>query len=240
MANTGPCHLHCACSQNVTQNSEYNFFFKFKTPSVCPLRPPHAAAADLLLLWDRRSGDIDRLLQQRRANTGSATLSAYVGSWTHNTDLLIVYLAFCSISHLVLLLWYNQIFMFFYTYLTLPSIVTSQEFRQEVRLRTTWPQERGKVWWSTYPIISNDTVRRLTVAYAHRNHCAPLMQYAVDKLTMLYLLFVINPIRVGKPSNVNVMTISVCVCMCLSFCLSVCLRAYLRNYSPSLSIFCDC
>ena len=27
-------------------------------------------------------GDIDRLLQQRRANAGSATLSAYVGSWT--------------------------------------------------------------------------------------------------------------------------------------------------------------
>jgi len=33
-----------------------------------------------LLLWVRRVGDIGRLLQQRRANAGSATLSAYVGS----------------------------------------------------------------------------------------------------------------------------------------------------------------
>jgi len=33
-----------------------------------------------LLLWARRAGDIDRLLQQRRANADSATLSAYVGS----------------------------------------------------------------------------------------------------------------------------------------------------------------
>ena len=32
-----------------------------------------------LLSWARRAGDIDRLLQQRRANAGSATLSAYVG-----------------------------------------------------------------------------------------------------------------------------------------------------------------
>jgi len=31
-----------------------------------------------LLLWARQAGDIDRLLQQRRANAGSATLSAYV------------------------------------------------------------------------------------------------------------------------------------------------------------------
>ena len=37
----------------------------------------HAAAAGLLLCaqWE---GDIDRLLQQRRANVGSATVSAYV------------------------------------------------------------------------------------------------------------------------------------------------------------------
>ena len=48
-------------------------------PSVCPIRSPHAAAAGLLL-WARRAGDIDRLLQQRRANAGSTTLSAYVGS----------------------------------------------------------------------------------------------------------------------------------------------------------------
>jgi len=32
--------------------------------------------------WARLAGDIDRLLQQRRANAGSATLSAYVGGWT--------------------------------------------------------------------------------------------------------------------------------------------------------------
>jgi len=30
--------------------------------SVCSIRPPHAAAAGLLLLWARRSGNIDRLL----------------------------------------------------------------------------------------------------------------------------------------------------------------------------------
>jgi len=34
-------------------------------PSVCPIRPQHAAAAAGLLLWARRAGDIDRLLQQR-------------------------------------------------------------------------------------------------------------------------------------------------------------------------------
>ena len=33
-----------------------------------------------LLCMARRAGDIDRLLQQRRANAGSVTLSAYVGS----------------------------------------------------------------------------------------------------------------------------------------------------------------
>ena len=45
--------------------------------SVCHIRSPHAAAAGLLLRA-RPAGDIDRLLQQRRANAGSATLSAYV------------------------------------------------------------------------------------------------------------------------------------------------------------------
>ena len=34
--------------------------------SVCPIRPPHAAAAGLLL-WARRLGDIDRLLHGRRS-----------------------------------------------------------------------------------------------------------------------------------------------------------------------------
>ena len=40
-------------------------------------------AAAGLLLWARRAGDIDRLLQRRRraTNAGSATLSAYVVSW---------------------------------------------------------------------------------------------------------------------------------------------------------------
>jgi len=33
-----------------------------------------------LLLWARRAGDVNRLLQQRRVNAGSATLSAYLGS----------------------------------------------------------------------------------------------------------------------------------------------------------------
>jgi len=56
-------------------------------PSVCSSCVPawahsskHAAAG--LLLWVRLAGDIDRLLKQRRANAGSATLSAYVSSWT--------------------------------------------------------------------------------------------------------------------------------------------------------------
>jgi len=35
-------------------------------PSVCPIRPPHADAAGLLL-WARRPGDIDRLLHSRRS-----------------------------------------------------------------------------------------------------------------------------------------------------------------------------
>jgi len=37
-----------------------------------------------LLLWARQAGDIDPLLQQRRVNAGSATLSAYVGGWTQD------------------------------------------------------------------------------------------------------------------------------------------------------------
>ena len=47
------------------------------------IRPPHAAAAGLLL-WARRPGDIDRLLHCRRsaANAGSVTLSADVASST--------------------------------------------------------------------------------------------------------------------------------------------------------------
>jgi len=37
-------------------------------------------AAAGLLLWARRAGDVNRLLQQRRVNAGSATLPAYLGS----------------------------------------------------------------------------------------------------------------------------------------------------------------
>jgi len=53
--------------------------------SVClpPARRAHSSkpAAVGMLLWARRrAGDIDRLLQQRRANAGSGTLSACVGS----------------------------------------------------------------------------------------------------------------------------------------------------------------
>ena len=57
--------------------------------SVCPIRPPHAAAG--LLLWARRPGDIDRLLHGKgpaasssraaaRRTASSATLSAGVRS----------------------------------------------------------------------------------------------------------------------------------------------------------------
>ena len=47
--------------------------------SVCSIRPLQQRVAGLLL-WARRVGDINRLLQQRRANAASATLSAYVSS----------------------------------------------------------------------------------------------------------------------------------------------------------------
>ena len=47
-----------------------------RCPSVCPIRSLQQCVAGLLLL----AGDVDRLLQQWRANVGSATLSAYVGS----------------------------------------------------------------------------------------------------------------------------------------------------------------
>ena len=50
--------------------------------SVCLSQHGPTAANPLLQLLciARRTGDIDRLLQQRRANAGSVTLSAYVGS----------------------------------------------------------------------------------------------------------------------------------------------------------------
>jgi len=47
-------------------------------PSVPAWDHSSTPAAAGLLLWARRAGDVDRLL--RRANTGSTTLSAYVGS----------------------------------------------------------------------------------------------------------------------------------------------------------------
>jgi len=43
--------------------------------SVCLSKRGQQSAVGLLL-WARRAGDIDRLPHQRRANTGSATLSA--------------------------------------------------------------------------------------------------------------------------------------------------------------------
>ena len=55
-----------------------------RCPSVClfvrPIRPAAVQRAAGLLLWARRVGDIARLLQQRRENAGSDTLSAYDGS----------------------------------------------------------------------------------------------------------------------------------------------------------------
>jgi len=45
--------------------------------SVCPIQPPPAATAGLLL-WVQQAGNIDCLLQLQRANAGSATLSVYV------------------------------------------------------------------------------------------------------------------------------------------------------------------
>ena len=46
----------------------------------CPHSSKPTAAG--LLLWAQQAGDMDQLLQQRRVNVGSATLSACVGSWT--------------------------------------------------------------------------------------------------------------------------------------------------------------
>jgi len=62
-------------------------------PSVCPsVRPnsrPLNAAAASLLLWARRTGNVDRLLHGWRsaANASSVTLSADVGSWTQSCRL---------------------------------------------------------------------------------------------------------------------------------------------------------
>ena len=52
-------------------------------PSVPARAHSSKPAAVGLLLWAQRKEAIDRLLQQRRANAGSGTLSAYVGSRTH-------------------------------------------------------------------------------------------------------------------------------------------------------------
>jgi len=55
-------------------------------PSVClSQHGPTASAANLLLkLWSQHAGDMDRLLQQWRANAGSAGFSVYVDA---DTDL---------------------------------------------------------------------------------------------------------------------------------------------------------
>ena len=65
-------------------------------PSVRQSLPARAhsskPAAVGLLLWARPAGDIDRLLRQggvQQVNAGSATLSAYVGSWTQTCYILI-------------------------------------------------------------------------------------------------------------------------------------------------------
>jgi len=55
---------------------------RVRCPSVCPIRLPQFAVAGLLL-WARWAGDIYRLLQQHRANVGSAALSAYVSIAGH-------------------------------------------------------------------------------------------------------------------------------------------------------------
>ena len=52
------------------------------SPSACPRMtgPQQQTHCCRFAAVARRAGDIDPLLQQRRANAGSATLSAYVGS----------------------------------------------------------------------------------------------------------------------------------------------------------------
>jgi len=56
-------------------------------PSVCRATLAHDSkpVAAGLLLWARLAENIDQLMQQRRANAGSATLSAYAGSETQTS-----------------------------------------------------------------------------------------------------------------------------------------------------------
>ena len=74
-------HFRCPKNCSIAQK-------KLFCPTLGGCSPP--PAPQLIRLWGlllrARGGaeDIDRLLQQRRANAGSATLSAYVGSWTQS------------------------------------------------------------------------------------------------------------------------------------------------------------
>jgi len=55
--------------------------------SVCPTRPPHAAAA-CLLLWARRAGDISRLLHDRRSAAAAPQQRMRVAPLVFETNVL--------------------------------------------------------------------------------------------------------------------------------------------------------
>jgi len=80
-------YWHCPCSiwSRVYKTVQCLSVCLSVHPSVHS-REPTAAG---LLLWAQQGGDISQLLQLRRANAGSATLSAYVGIVTEHTDLFI-------------------------------------------------------------------------------------------------------------------------------------------------------
>ena len=71
-----------------------------RRPSMClPHSPALQKLATGLLLWARRVGDFDRLLQQRRANAGSGTLSACVGSGTRTRVLCRSIATIAAVDH---------------------------------------------------------------------------------------------------------------------------------------------
>ena len=77
---TNTCHITGTACVVCTAGSNKRCGFRLFV-YLSPVSHSAAAAAAGLLLWAPPTGDIDRLLEKRRAraNAGSATLSGYVG-----------------------------------------------------------------------------------------------------------------------------------------------------------------